>query len=133
VKEQVAVLPEPSVAVAVTVVVPFGKVEPDGGLDTTTTPGQLSVEPTLKLTTAEQRPGSVETVMLAGQLMAGASVSLTVTVKLQEELEGTTETAALSAQVTVVVPTGKNEPDAGVQTTPRQFMLVVEKLAVAPH
>ena len=133
VNEQLDELPAESVAVELTVVVPLGNVEPEGGLDTTTTPAQLSEEPTLKLTTAEQRPGAAGTVMLAGQVMAGASVSFTVTVKLQEELEGATETAALSAQATVVVPTGKNEPDAGVQTTPRQFKLVVEKLTVAPH
>lgn len=43
VKEQLAVLPDASVAVLVTVVVPFGKVEPEGGLLTTVTPGQLSL------------------------------------------------------------------------------------------
>ena len=36
-------LPEPSVAVAVTVVVPTGKKLPDAGLLTTVTPGQLSL------------------------------------------------------------------------------------------
>jgi hypothetical protein len=36
------VLFEESVAVHVTVVTPTGKHEPDGGLQTTTTPGQLS-------------------------------------------------------------------------------------------
>ena len=42
-KVQLDVLPDASVAVLVTVVVPSGKVEPDGGLLTTVTPGQLSV------------------------------------------------------------------------------------------
>ena len=42
VNEQVAVLPELSVAVQTTGVVPFGKVDPDGGLQVTVTPGQLS-------------------------------------------------------------------------------------------
>ena len=42
VKPQVAVLPDVSIAVAVTAVVPFGNVEPDGGLTATITPGQLS-------------------------------------------------------------------------------------------
>ena len=42
VNEHVAVLPEASVAVQVTTVVPVGKQEPDGGLQTTVTPGQLS-------------------------------------------------------------------------------------------
>ena len=47
VKEQLEVLPDASVAVLVTVVVPFGKVEPEGGLLTTVTPGQLSVAVTV--------------------------------------------------------------------------------------
>src|ERR1051325_6463932 len=37
--EQVAVLPEVSVAVQVTVVVPMGTVDPEGGLQTVVTPG----------------------------------------------------------------------------------------------
>ena len=43
VNAQAAVLPELSVAAQLTVVVPFGKVEPDGGLQTVDRPGQLSV------------------------------------------------------------------------------------------
>ena len=43
VKLQIAVLPDASFAVQVTVVVPFGKVEPDGGLQLPVTPEQLSV------------------------------------------------------------------------------------------
>jgi hypothetical protein len=42
VNEHVAVFPAPSVAVAVTVVTPFGKVEPDAGDDTTVGDEQLS-------------------------------------------------------------------------------------------
>ena len=42
VKEQTFVLPDASVAVAVTTVVPLPKVEPLGGLKLTVTPGQLS-------------------------------------------------------------------------------------------
>jgi hypothetical protein len=47
VNEQVAVFPDVSVAVAVTVVVPFGNAVPDGGLLTTVTPGQLSLAVTV--------------------------------------------------------------------------------------
>ena len=43
VKVQDAVLPDVSVAVQVTVVVPNGKHDPDGGLHEDMTPGQLSV------------------------------------------------------------------------------------------
>ena len=71
VKEQLAVLPEASVAVAVTVVVPFGKVEPDGGFATTVTPGQLSLAVTLKLANAEHSPGAQGTLMFAGHEMLG--------------------------------------------------------------
>ena len=42
VNEQDAVLPDVSVAVQSTVVVPFGNQQPEGGLQTTATPGQLS-------------------------------------------------------------------------------------------
>ena len=40
---QVAVLPDVSVAVQVTVVVPFGKNEPEAGVQEAVTPGQLSL------------------------------------------------------------------------------------------
>ena len=40
---QFVVFPEVSVAVQVTVLVPFGKDEPEGGLQLRVTPGQLSV------------------------------------------------------------------------------------------
>jgi hypothetical protein len=43
VKLQLAVLPEASVAVQVTVVVPIGKHDPETGLQTKVTPGQLSL------------------------------------------------------------------------------------------
>ena len=42
VNEQVAVLPDPSVAVQVTVVVPFGKGDPLLGIHATVAPEQLS-------------------------------------------------------------------------------------------
>ena len=42
VKLQLAVLPDASVAVQVTVVVPTGRIEPLGGVHTEVTPGQLS-------------------------------------------------------------------------------------------
>jgi hypothetical protein len=85
VKVQLAVLPEVSVAVHVTVVVPAGNVEPDGGLQTVVTPGQLSEAVGAgKLTAVLVESGQVcaaTAVTLAGQVMVGACVSLTVTVK----------------------------------------------------
>ena len=47
VNEQLAVLVEASVAVAVTVVTPFGNVLPDGGTPSIEVPGQLSVAVTV--------------------------------------------------------------------------------------
>ena len=52
---------------------------------TTLATPQLSVGLAAKLTLAEQAPASLFTMMLAGQLATGGSLSLTVTVKLQVE------------------------------------------------
>ena len=123
VNEQVAVFPDASVAIAVTVVVPFGKVDPDAGLATTATPGQLSLAVTVKLTTAEQRFAAAGTLIFAGHVITGGWVSFTVTVNEQlDEFPA----ASLTPQVTVVVPLGKVDPDAGLQVglpTPGQLSL----------
>jgi hypothetical protein len=71
VNEQEAVLPDVSVAVQFTVVVPFGKVEPDAGVQLVVTPGQLSVVVGENVTTAEHWPGSVGFVIGAGQVIVG--------------------------------------------------------------
>ena len=71
VKEHEAVLLEASVATHVTVVVPFGKADPDAGLHVAVTPVQLSFGVGVKVTTAEQRSGSVFLLILAGQVMVG--------------------------------------------------------------
>ena len=119
VKLQVAVLPDPSVAVQVTVVVPTGKQDPDGGLHNTVTPGQLSLAVVVKVATAHVAVDvGVFVVMLAGQVIVGGWVSLTVTVNVQLG-------PAVAVQVTVVVPTGKNEPDAGEQLMVPQVPVVV--------
>ena len=65
--------------------------------------------------------------MFAGQVMLGGWVSLTVTVN--EQLGAVPE-----VQVTVVVPTGKNELDAGEQLiVPQSPVLDGEKPMIAPH
>jgi len=92
------------------------------------TPGQLSVAVTVKLTGALVAIGQDEaaaTLKFAGQVIEGACVSFTVTVKVQ--LDRLFE-ESFTEQATVVVPTGKNEPDAGVQEgvpTPGQVSLTV--------
>ncbi len=125
VKLQLDVLPDASVAVQLTVVVPTGKQVPVGGTQATVTPGQLSLAVAVKLTvwqgtlpTGGQAAGFVTAVTFAGQVIVGAWQSLTVTVKVQLG-------PAVVVQVTVVVPFGKNEPDAGVQVTVPQVPVVI--------
>ena len=128
VKLHEAVLPEVSVAVQVTVVVPTGNIEPEAGLQTTVTPGQLSVAVAEKLTGRLIEGGQVAaaaTKMFAGQVIAGGCVSLTVMVN--EQLAVLPE-ASLTLHVTVVMPLGKVEPDGGLHTgvpTPGQLSLTV--------
>ena len=84
VNAQVALFPAVSMTEQVTVVVPTGNEEPDGGLQVgVSAPSQLSVAVAVKLTTAEQTPLSLLTVIGFGQVMTGASVSFTVTVNIQ--------------------------------------------------
>jgi len=110
-KEQVAVLLASSVAVQVTVVVPVGKLEPDAGVQSTVTPGQLSEATGFGYSMIVPGSfGSVITEMFSGHVTAGGCVSLTVTVN--EQLGPVVE-----VHVTVVVPTGKKEPEAGEQVT----------------
>lgn len=120
----------PSVAVAVTVVVPTGNCEPDAGEATALTPGQLSLEVGAgKFTRAPVKlpPG---TTTLAGQVIEGGCVSLTASVKVQDRAVGLD-----SEQVTVVVPVGEKLPLAGVQVTVPQGPSVVGAgyVGAAPH
>ena len=82
---QVAVMPQASVAVEVTVVVPIGNTEPDAGTLTTVTAPQLSVAVTVKFTTAVQEPTGVKTVILAGQVITGGVWSFTVIICVHSE------------------------------------------------
>lgn len=114
-------LPDASVAVQVTVVVPTGRIDPEGGLQTVVTPGQLSeAVGGGKVTTAVVGTGQVcatTAVTLLGQVIVGGCVSTTVIVKLQLA-------PAVVVQVMVVVPTGKKDPEAGEQLTVPQSPLV---------
>ena len=85
VKVQVAVIPQASVAMDVTVVVPIGNTEPDAGALTTVTAPQLSVAVTVKFTTAVQEPTGVKTVILAGQVITGGVWSFTVMICVHSE------------------------------------------------
>ena len=128
VKLQVAVLPDVSVAVQVTVVVPTGKIEPLSGVHTEVTPGQLSdTVGAGKVTVALLEIGQVcaaTAVTFVGQVIDGGCVSLTVTVKVQEAV---LFELSVAVQVTVVVPLRKVEPEAGAQVavTPGQLSVGV--------
>jgi hypothetical protein len=103
VKLHVEVFPCTSVATLFTVVVPGGKVDPDAGVLITEAIPQLSVAPTLKLTTG--LPGS-HTPMLAGQVITGFSASVTVTVNEQFWLPH----ELVAVTVTLVTPALNAEP-----------------------
>jgi len=97
-----------SVAVQVIVVVPTGKVLPDG-LRETVTPGQLSLADAVPrvalLTSASQvvLPGPVFAVTFDGAVIVGFSVSLTVTVCVHDER---LPEWSMAVHVIVVVPFG---------------------------
>ena len=77
VKEQLALLPDGSLAVQVTVLVPFAKVEPEAGLQVTATEPLLSVAVALNVTLLRVHcPGSAASARFAGQLTTGAWSSL---------------------------------------------------------
>lgn len=61
--------------------------------------------------------------MFAGQVIEGGCVSLTVTVNEQEAV---LPELSVAVQVTVLVPSGKVEPEAGTQLT-----VAPEQLSVA--
>jgi hypothetical protein len=112
-KTHVAVFPLASVAVHVTGVAPRANRVPDGGVQTTVAPGQLSVAVAANVTTASQRPASVFVTMLAGQSTTGTSPSWTVTVKVQRFV---LPLVSVATQLTVVTPLVNVAADGGVQT-----------------
>lgn len=114
-------MPLASVAVEVTVVVPLGKKLPDAGTDVTVTPGQLSETVGANVTVAPHCPGLLPTVILAGQVRVGGCTSFTRTVNVHRP-------PPEAVAVTVVVPTGKKEPEAGELVTGPHTPLVVGAL-----
>jgi hypothetical protein len=114
VKDAALLLPRASVAVHVTVVVPSGKIAPLAGMHVTSTaPSTLSVADVVKLNAAPVAPVA-STVAFAGTVTTGPVVSVTVTVK---EAVPLLPRASVEEQLTVVVPSGKVAPLAGVQVT----------------
>src|SRR5437899_8006732 len=97
------VLPLGSVTWLVTLVVPTGKANPLAGTLTTSGAPQLSEAVTVNVTLLVQAPGAAFTIRLAGQVISGGCVSLTVTVKMHGLLLPLLSCAVL---VTVVTPIG---------------------------
>lgn len=97
---------------------------------TVVVPPQLSTAVGATMLTVAVQPVVLLVVVLidVGQVSDGASLSLTVTVKLQL---GPAEVL----QLTVVVPTGKKSPELCEQVTVPQPAVVVgaAKLTFAPH
>lgn len=116
VKLQVDVLPAWSVAVQVTVVMPTGKQLPEGGVQTTVVPGQLSFAVAAKVTALQASVTvAVTAVWFGGQAITGGCVSLTLTVNEQLAVR---PLASVAVQLTVVTPFGNAVPDGGLHTTP---------------
>lgn len=110
----------PAAVEQATFVVPTGKKEPEGG-EQVIVP-QPEVAAGAKLTFAPHWPGALFTTMFAGHEIVHASA--TVTVKLHEAV---LLLVSLAEQLTVVVPTGKLDPEAGLQVkvAPGQLSLTV--------
>ena len=109
-------MPFASVAVQLTVVGPRGNVDPLAGAQVTGRgPSTTSLADAVKVNAAPVAPVA-STVALAGTVTTGPSVSATVTVKEPDPL---LLLLSVAVQVTVVGPSGKAEPLAGVQVTGR--------------
>jgi hypothetical protein len=116
-KDPVVVLFWPSAAEHVTVVIPSGNVAPEVGVHVTGIEfPEASDAVTVKVTAAPEGPVA-STVMFAGKVRVGGVViwmGLTVIVK---EPELVLPRVSLAEQFTVVMPTGKVEPEEGEQDT----------------
>jgi hypothetical protein len=97
--------------VHVTVVVPTANVEPEAGVHVGVSgPSTVSVAEAVKVSTLPA--GELdESVMSAGTVTTGAVVSTTAT---WNDAEPVFPAASWAVQVTVVVPSGNVDPDAGV-------------------
>ena len=116
VNDPVALSPDTSVAVQVTVVIPSGNVLPEAWLQPTLWTLTLSVAVGgVNVTAWVTAPGAVPTVMLEGTpTKTGSSRSLTVTVKA---CEVDNPAVSVAVHVTVVTPRGNAVPDVGPHPT----------------
>lgn len=114
--------PPESVAVQLTVVAPSGNAVPEAGVQTTTTPGQLSVTTGAgKLTMAVVLPGvGAMTSRSVGQVMTGGGFCATVDAEAELFAGFGSTVTALSVAVLLMI-----EPSANAQ------LAIVPKVAVA--
>ena len=132
-KVQVPRFPSESVAEQLTVVLPRGNVEPEAGEQLTV---KFLPHPSWAVgekVTAAPAGEVAATVMLAGQVIVGFPLQVTVTSKEQVALR---PWSSVVSQDTVVLPSGKMLPEAGVHVTGRPpaqpFLAVTSKVAMAP-
>jgi hypothetical protein len=104
-----------------TVVVPTGKNEPEAGEQVITPHSPVDVGAGYS-TTAPHWPVVLPTVIFAGQVIVQTAITCTV-----KEQVAVLPDASVAVQLTVVVPSGKQVPDAGVQetVTPGQLSFAV--------
>src|SRR5688500_11941333 len=96
----------------------MGNTEPEAGeFVVGRTPLTLSFAQVENETTAPHAPPAIA-VMLAGTVMTGAVHSTTVTVNVRDDVR---PLASVAVVVTVVVPNGKVDPDAGEFTVGTQL------------
>ena len=123
--------PASSYAVHVTIVSPIGKNVPDSGVQTgSPTTASLSVAAGLVYVTSAPFATNASTEMSWVAAKDGAIVSPVATVfttVILNDVAPTFPAASVAVQVTVVDPTGNNEPDAGVHVGPT----VIPMLSVA--
>jgi ribosomal protein L10 len=112
VKEAAPLLPRVSVAVQVTVVVASGKVAPLAGVQLTATLPSIPSVAVAVYVKAAPVEAVASTVALVGTVTTGPVVSVTVTVNDAARL---LPRVSVAVHVTVVVPSGKVAPLAGVQ------------------
>lgn len=98
----------PAVVVHVTVVVPFGKNDPELGVQFTVP--QPAVVVGAKVTTFPHWPGVLFVVIFAGQVIVQAACTLTWNVQLAVLVD-----VSVAVQVTEVEPIGKQKPEGGEQ------------------
>jgi hypothetical protein len=97
--------------VHVTVVVPFGKNDPDDG-EQPTVPHPPPVVVGANVTTAPHWFASLFFTMFVGQVIVHGFCTVILNVQFPWFPE-----VSVTVQVTVVIPTGKHVPDAGLQVT----------------